>query len=81
MTALAKGKYADADHVETATTMFDVVGRTVVVDEKHMDAATTPAGRTVDGIMELEEGKLRVTLMKAVVKAAHHAKELALAGH
>jgi hypothetical protein len=29
------------------------------------------------GIMELEEGKLRVTLIKAVVKAAQRAKELA----
>jgi len=28
--------------------------------------------------MELEEGKLRVTLSKAVVKAAQRAKELAL---
>jgi pyrroline-5-carboxylate reductase len=142
MTALAKGKYADASHVQTATTMFDVVGRTVVVDEKHMDAVTglsasgpayiyiiieslaeagvkvglprdiatllaaqttmgaarvvletgdhpallkdavtTPAGCTVDGIMELEEGKLRVTLIKAVVKAAQRAKELAFTGN
>ncbi|MGA9392198.1 MAG: pyrroline-5-carboxylate reductase [Candidatus Sulfotelmatobacter sp.] len=141
MTALAKGKYADTQHVETATAMFDVVGRTVVVDEKHMDAVTglsasgpayiyiiieslaeagvkvglprdiatllaaqttmgaarvvletgdhpallkdavtTPAGCTVDGIMELEEGKLRVTLIKAVVKAAQRAKELAYSG-
>jgi pyrroline-5-carboxylate reductase len=141
MTALAKGKYADTQHVETATALFDVVGRTVVVDEKHMDAVTglsasgpayiyiiieslaeagvkvglprdiatllaaqttmgaarvvletgdhpallkdavtTPAGCTVDGIMELEEGKLRVTLIKAVVKAAQRAKELAYSG-
>jgi pyrroline-5-carboxylate reductase len=138
MTALAKGRCADASHVETATAMFDVVGRTVLVDEKHMDAVTglsasgpayiyiiieslaeagvkvglprdiatllaaqttmgaakvvletgdhpallkdavtTPAGCTVDGIMELEEGKLRVTLIKAVVKATQRAKELA----
>ena len=40
------------------------------------DAVTTPAGCTIDGIMELEEGKLRVTLIKAVVKAAERAKEL-----
>jgi pyrroline-5-carboxylate reductase len=142
MTALAKGRYAEACHVETATEMFNVVGRTVVVDEKHMDAVTglsasgpayiyiiieslaeagvkvglprdiatllaaqttmgaarvvletgdhpallkdavtTPAGCTVDGIMELEEGKLRVTLIKAVVKAAQRAKELAFPAH
>ena len=138
MTAIASGAHATAQHVELATTLFDVVGRTVVVDEKHMDAVTglsasgpayiyiileslaeagvkvglprdvatllaaqttlgaaqvvletgdhpallkdsvtTPAGCTVDGLMELEEGKLRVTLIKAVVKATQRAKELA----
>jgi pyrroline-5-carboxylate reductase len=138
MTAICKGKFATAQHVEAATALFNVVGRTVVVDEKHMDAVTglsasgpayiyiileslaeagvkvglprdvatllaaqttlgaatvvletgdhpallkdavtTPAGCTIDGIMELEEGKLRVTLIKAVVKAAQRAKELA----
>jgi pyrroline-5-carboxylate reductase len=138
MTALCKGKYVDVQQVQAACELFDVVGRTVVVDEKHMDAVTglsasgpayiyiileslaeagvkvglprdiatllaaqttlgaatvvlqtgdhpallkdavtTPAGCTIDGIMELEEGKLRVTLIKAVVKAAQRAKELA----
>jgi pyrroline-5-carboxylate reductase len=138
MTAVCKGKYADAAHVAMTCSMFDVVGRTVVIDEKHMDAATglsasgpayiyiileslaeagvkvglprdvatllaaqttlgaarvvletgdhpallkdavtTPAGCTIDGIMELEEGKLRVTLIKAVVRATQRAKELA----
>jgi pyrroline-5-carboxylate reductase len=138
MTALCKGKFANAGHLEIASAMFNVVGRTVVVDEKHMDAVTglsasgpayiyiileslaeagvkvglprdvatllaaqttlgaatvvletgdhpallkdavtTPAGCTIDGIMELEEGKLRVTLIKAVVKAVQRAKELA----
>ncbi len=138
MTALCKGKFAEDKHVQLACSLFDVVGRTVVVDEKHMDAVTglsasgpafiyiileslaeagvkvglprdiatllaaqttmgaakvvldtgdhpallkdavtTPAGCTIDGILELEEGKLRVTLIKAVVKAAQRAKELA----
>jgi pyrroline-5-carboxylate reductase len=138
MTAIAKGRHATTRQVELATAMFDLVGRTVVVDEKHMDAVTglsasgpayiyiileslaeagvkvglprdiatllaaqttlgaarvvldtgdhpallkdsvtTPAGCTVDGLMELEEGKLRVTLIKAVVKATQRAKELA----
>jgi pyrroline-5-carboxylate reductase len=138
MTALCKGKFASKQHLEIATKFFDAVGRTVVVDEKHMDAVTglsasgpayiyiileslaeagvkvglprdiatllaaqttmgaarvvletgdhpallkdavtTPAGCTIDGIMELEEGKLRVTLIKAVVKAVQRAKELA----
>ena len=138
MTALCKGKFATRQHLETATRFFDAVGRTVTVDEKHMDAVTglsasgpayiyiileslaeagvkvglprdiatllaaqttlgaarvvretgdhpallkdavtTPAGCTIDGIMELEEGKLRVTLIKAVVKAVQRAKELA----
>jgi pyrroline-5-carboxylate reductase len=40
------------------------------------DVVTTPAGCTIDGLLELEEGKLRVTLVKAVVKAAERAKEL-----
>jgi pyrroline-5-carboxylate reductase len=138
MTAICKGKHASAADVALTCHMFDVVGRTVVVDEKHMDAVTalsasgpayiyiileslaeggvkvglprdiatllaaqttlgaarvvletgdhpallkdavtTPAGCTIDAIMELEEGKLRVTLIKAVVKAAQRAKELA----
>src|SRR5258708_110590 len=138
MTPVCKGKYASGGRVATICRMFDVVGRTVGVDEKHMDAVTglsasgpayiyiileslaeagvkvglprdvatllaaqttlgaarvvletgdhpallkdavtTPAGCTIDGIMELEEGKLRVTLIKAVVKAVQRAKELA----
>ncbi len=138
MTALCKGKHATEEQVHLARSLFDVVGRTVVVDEKLMDAVTglsasgpayiyiileslaeagvkvglprdvatllaaqttlgaakvvletgdhpallkdavtTPAGCTIDGIMELEEGKLRVTLIKAVVKAAQRARELA----
>jgi len=53
----------------------------VVLDTGHhpallKDEVTTPAGCTIDGILELEEGKLRVTLIKAVVKAAHRAREL-----
>src|SRR6202043_1872671 len=138
MTGLCKGSYVSQEEIGLACLLFDVVGRTVVVDEKHMDAVTglsasgpafiyiileslaeagvkvglprdvatllaaqttmgaakvvletgdhpallkdavtTPAGCTIDGIMELEEGKLRVTLIKAVVKAAQRAKELA----
>jgi pyrroline-5-carboxylate reductase len=137
MTGLCRGASATAEHVEMAQAMFDAVGRTVVVDEKNMDAVTglsasgpafiyimleslaeagvkvglprdvatllaaqtmkgaasvvletgdhpallkdavtTPAGCTIDGILELEEGKLRVTLIKAVVKATARAGEL-----
>jgi pyrroline-5-carboxylate reductase len=139
ITALASGKFAGAKEIETARKLFDAVGRTVVVDEKNMDAVTglsasgpafiyiileslaeggvkvglsrelatllaaqmalgaakmvietghhpallkdtvtTPAGCTIDGILELEEGGLRVTLIKAVVKAAERAKQLLL---
>ena len=138
MTGVCKGRYVTADQIALACSLFEVVGRTVVVDEKHMDAVTglsasgpafiyiileslaeagvkvglpreiatllaaqmtmgsakmvletgdhpaqlkdsvtTPAGCTIDGILELEEGKLRVTLIKAVVKATQRAKELA----
>jgi pyrroline-5-carboxylate reductase len=137
ITALAGGSSATAADLETACKLFETVGKTVVVDEKHMDAVTglsasgpaflyivleslaeagvkvglsrelatllaartmlgaarmvletgshpallkdavtTPAGCTIDGILELEEGKLRVTLIKAVVKATQRAKEL-----
>ena len=40
------------------------------------DLVTTPAGCTIDGILELEEGGLRVTLIKAVVRATQRAHEL-----
>ncbi len=40
------------------------------------DTVTTPAGCTIDGLMELEEGRLRVTLIKAVLKSAERAREL-----
>jgi pyrroline-5-carboxylate reductase len=137
MTGICPGAHASAEHLEIAKAMFDAVGRTVVVDEKNMDAVTglsacgpafiyiileslaeagvkvglprdistllasqtmkgaasvvletgdhpallkdavtTPAGCTIDGILELEEGKLRVTLIKAVVKATQRAGEL-----
>ncbi|HEX2252471.1 MAG TPA: pyrroline-5-carboxylate reductase [Thermoanaerobaculia bacterium] len=55
-------------------------GRMVVETGSHpallKDAVTTPAGCTVDGILALEEGGLRVTLIKAVVEAARRAGEL-----
>jgi len=137
ITALAKGAFVTQEHLEIASALFGAVGKTVVVDEKHMDAVTglsgsgpafvyiilealaeggvkmglsrelatllaaqtalgaakmvletghhpallkdtvtTPAGCTIDGILELEEGKLRVTLIKAVVKASQRAREL-----
>jgi pyrroline-5-carboxylate reductase len=41
------------------------------------DAVTTPAGCTIDGILELEEGGLSVTLIKAVMRATERAKQLA----
>lgn len=138
ITALSRGKFVHDEQMEMAKRIFGTVGRTVEVDEKHMDAVTglsgsgpafiyiiiealaeagvnvglprdvatqlaaqttygsarmvletgyhpallkdavtTPAGCTVDGILELEEGGLRVTLIKAVKRAATRAKELA----
>ena len=138
ITALCSGRFVSAAQMAVAQTIFQTVGRTVVVDEKHMDAVTglsgsgpaflyiiiealaeagvnvglprdvatllaaqttlgsarmvletgshpallkdavtTPAGCTVDGILELEEGGLRVTLIKAVKRATQRAKELA----
>ena len=40
------------------------------------DEVTTPAGCTVDGLMALEEGKLRVTLIKAVLAATLRSKKM-----
>jgi pyrroline-5-carboxylate reductase len=40
------------------------------------DEVTTPAGCTIDGLMALEEGKLRVTLIKAVLAAANRSVTL-----
>ena len=136
--ALCRGRFVKDEQMLLAERIFQTVGRTVIVDEKHMDAVTglsasgpafiyiileslaeagvkvglprdiatllaaqttygaarmvletgshpallkdqvtTPAGCTIDGILELEEGGLRVTLIKAVMRAAQRAKELA----
>lgn len=40
------------------------------------DEVTTPAGCTIDGLMALEEGKLRVTLIKAVLAASKRSRSL-----
>jgi len=138
ITALCRGSHVSDEQLALAQHLFSTVGRTVVVDEKHMDAVTglsgsgpaflyiiiealaeagvnvglprdiatllaaqttygaakmvletgahpallkdevtTPAGCTVDGILELEEGGLRVTLIKAVKRASERARELA----
>jgi pyrroline-5-carboxylate reductase len=135
---LCRGRFVREEQMELARRIFETVGRTVVVDEKHMDAVTglsasgpayiyiiiealaeagvkvglprdtatqlaaqtaygaakmvletgyhpallkdavtTPAGCTIDGILELEEGGLRVTLIKAVMRATERAKQLA----
>jgi pyrroline-5-carboxylate reductase len=138
VTALCAGRFVKPEQMAVAQRIFNTVGRSVVVDEKHMDAVTglsgsgpafmyiiiealaeagvnvglprdvatllaaqttlgsarmvletgyhpallkdqvtTPAGCTVDGILELEEGGLRVTLIKAVKRATLRARELA----
>lgn len=48
---------------------------------KLKDQVTTPAGVTIDGILELEAGGLRVTLINAVVKAAERSKQLVKKAH
>jgi pyrroline-5-carboxylate reductase len=137
-TALCSGRFVTPEQIALAQRIFSTVGRTVVVEEKHMDAVTglsgsgpaflyiiiealaeagvnvglprdvatmlaaqtaygsarmvletgyhpallkdavtTPAGTTVDGILALEEGGLRATLIKAVKRATERARELA----
>jgi pyrroline-5-carboxylate reductase len=43
---------------------------------KLKDMVATPAGTTVEGLLALEEGKLRATLISAVTEAARRAKGL-----
>lgn len=69
-------------HVATQLAAQTVVGaaKMLQVTKKHpaalKDEVTTPAGCTIDGLLELEEGKLRVTLIKAVVQATKRARAL-----
>ncbi len=42
------------------------------------DMVTTPGGATIDGIIQLEEGKLRISVINAVVKATKRSRELVL---
>ena len=137
MTVLCAGRDATPQHLARAEELFRAVGRTRVLDEKHLDAVTalsasgpafvyvvleslaeggvkvglprhvatelaaqmclgaakmvletgehpallkdavtTPAGCTIDGLLELEAGGLRVTLIKAVVEATRRAGQL-----
>lgn len=137
MTVVAAGSYATGAHLDLARRIFDAVGRSLVLDESHMDAVTglsgsgpafmyvvmealaeggvkmglprtvateliaqtmqgaarlaletgehpaklkdavlTPAGCTIDGLLELEDGGLRVALIKAVVRATERAGRL-----
>jgi pyrroline-5-carboxylate reductase len=41
------------------------------------DAVTTPGGTTIAGLIELERGGLRATLIAAVMRAAERSRELA----
>ncbi len=138
MTALALAKGVSDKHADIALSIFNSVGKTIVLEESHMDAVTglsgcgpayvylvvealseagvkvglarktatllaaqtllgaarmildrdvhpaelkdevtTPAGCTIDGLMALEEGGLRVTLIRAVLAATKRSKALA----
>ena len=44
MTAICKGKYATPKDVQQACNIFDLVGETVVVQEKLLDAVTAVSG-------------------------------------
>ncbi|MEM4700240.1 MAG: pyrroline-5-carboxylate reductase [Candidatus Nezhaarchaeales archaeon] len=43
---------------------------------KLREMVTTPAGVTIEGIVELEEGKLRATIIRAITRATQRSKEL-----
>ena len=70
MTAICGGSHASSRHLDVARKMFDAVGRTIVLDEKHMDAVT---GLSASGpafayiILEsLAEGGVKVGLPRDV---------------
>ncbi len=42
------------------------------------EMVTTPGGVTIDGIIQLEEGKLRTSIINAVVKATERSRELVI---
>jgi pyrroline-5-carboxylate reductase len=82
--ALAEGGLKVGLPRETATELIaqTMLGAARLVLEtgehpaKLKDVVTTPAGCTIDGLLELEEGGLRVALIKAVVRATQRASEL-----
>ncbi|MFU8859427.1 MAG: pyrroline-5-carboxylate reductase [Cyclonatronaceae bacterium] len=137
MTAICGGTHATAAHLGITQSIFDRLGKSIILAEKHFDAVTslsasgpafiyiiiealaeggvktglprdvatllaaqscygaakmvletgehpavlkdmvtTPAGCTIDGILKLEEGGIRVTLIKTIVEAARRAGEL-----
>ena len=43
---------------------------------KLREMVTTPGGVTINGIIELEEGKIRATIIRAVARATERAREL-----
>lgn len=43
---------------------------------KLREMVTTPAGVTIEGIVELEEGRLRATIIRAITRAARRSREL-----
>jgi pyrroline-5-carboxylate reductase len=58
-------------------------GKMVVETGEHpaklKDMVVTPGGTTIEGLIELERGRLRATFMDAVIKATEKAKELSRA--
>lgn len=71
--------------IELAAQTVLGAARNVLVTGEHpaklKDEVTTPAGTTIDGILELEAGGLRLTLINAVVKAAERAAALLKKAH
>jgi pyrroline-5-carboxylate reductase len=67
--------------VELAAQTMRGAARMVLETREHparlKDAVATPGGCTVEGLLELEEGGVRAALIKAVVRAARRAGELA----
>jgi pyrroline-5-carboxylate reductase len=65
---------------QTALGAASVVLKTQEHPARLKDMVTTPGGTTIEGLLQLEEGKIRMAFINAVIKATEKAKDLVVNG-
>ena len=65
---------------QTALGAASVVLKTKEHPARLKDMVTTPGGTTIEGLLQLEEGKVRMAFINAVIKATEKAKDLVVNG-